>query len=378
MQAPATVERRYYRPELDVVRFLAFSFVFLGHFLPRAPTPHLTGLLKGFAPVYYRSANACIFGVSLFFTLSAFLICELLLREKEATGTVQGKQFYLRRILRIWPLYYLVLALGMVAAFLPGGDPGSVTQIGWYAIFLGAWSTAHFGWINNPVFPLWSVSVEEQFYLLAPWVIKFLNRRLLYGFCVTVILVANASLIHLGRVRAGDDAVWCNVLVQFQCFAVGILLCLVLRGRLPRLAVWQRLSLLATGWLCWLFAVSHHLLGTASMNGAAQKLIEKYALVSLGSIMILLAFLGLNPKLIPRWAIHLGRISFGLYVFHSFSGNIIDAIFPKTSHNPPMFLLRICVAFILTVLFAELSYRFFETPFLQLKKRHAIIESQPV
>lgn len=378
MQAPATVASRYYRPELDVVRFFAFSFVFLSHFLPREPTPHITAFFKGFAPVYFSAANACAFGVSLFFTLSAFLICELLLREKQATGTVQGKQFYFRRILRIWPLYYLALALGLVVAFLPGGDPGSVTQIGWYVIFLGAWSTAHFGWINNPVYPLWSISIEEQFYALAPWVIKFLHRRSLYGFCAAVILVANAALIHLGRIRTGEDAIWCNALVQFQCFAVGILLCLVLRSRLPRFALWQRLPILAGGWLCWLIAASRNLLEIDWMNGSAWRLMAQYALVSLGSVTILLAFLGLNPKLIPRWAVHLGRISFGLYVFHSFSATVVYAVFPGTSHNLPMFLFRMCVAFSLTVLIAELSYRFFETPFLKLKKRHAIIESQPV
>ena len=121
MDAPKPAER-YYRPELDAVRFLAFFLVFLSHTLPSEPNPRIDGILRQFAPVYYASANACMFGLSLFFTLSAFLICELLLRERASTGTVEVKQFYIRRILRIWPLYYFGLMLGVIFALMPSGN----------------------------------------------------------------------------------------------------------------------------------------------------------------------------------------------------------------------------------------------------------------
>ena len=242
-------------------------------------------------------------------------------------------------------------------------------------------STVHFGWIDNPVYPLWSVSIEEQFYLFAPLFVRHLGRRLMLAFCVIIIIAANAYLFYLGRLRANDDRVWPNSFVQFECFAAGMLLSLLLRGRQPRLALWQRLMLFAGSWPCWLLASraqSYSQYGF-SVNAGGCLLIASYALASLGSLMVLVAFLGSRPGLIPGWAIYLGRISFGLYVFHAFAIESVRAVLPRDGAQPaPISALRIGMAFGATVLMAALSYRYLETPFLKIKKRHSLIESRPV
>jgi peptidoglycan/LPS O-acetylase OafA/YrhL len=184
MKAAMTSAGRYYRPELDVVRFLAFLLVFLHHTLPHSDDPRVNHLLKDFAPILYATSDACGFGLSLFFVLSAFLICELLLRECEVSGTVRVKQFYIRRILRIWPLYYFGLLLGVVFALLPGGHRTAISGMGWFAVFMGAWYIATQHTLSSPAAVLWSVSVEEQFYLFVPWIVKYINRKWLYGFCL--------------------------------------------------------------------------------------------------------------------------------------------------------------------------------------------------
>jgi peptidoglycan/LPS O-acetylase OafA/YrhL len=349
-------------------------------------------MLKGFAPALDSLTDACGYGLSLFFTLSAFLICELLLRERESTGTIGIKQFYIRRILRIWPLYFLTLALGVIVAFLPGVQHSEFSGLGWYALFMGAWYCAIHGWINNPVDPLWSISVEEQFYLFAPWIVKFFTRKLLYGFCAALILVANCWLYYLGRVAIKDSRVWANSFVQFECFAAGILLCLVLRGRLPKLALWQRASLLVFSFTC-LFYTCYELNSrfgfTGSRNPGSWHLISGYALAALSCVLILIAFLGADAKLLPRWTIYLGRISFGLYVFHDFAIYTTDHFFigyiSTFKHLPivksfegPIYLLNMSLTLGLTILIAALCYRYFETPFLKMKKRHSVIESEPI
>jgi peptidoglycan/LPS O-acetylase OafA/YrhL len=391
MQPATPSASRYYRPELDVVRFIAFLLVFLHHTLPSTEDPRVAHLLRGFAPAFDAFSDACSFGLSLFFTLSAFLICELLLREREKTGEISVKQFYIRRILRIWPLYYLGLAIGVIFALLPSGETGDMTRIGWFALFMGSWYGATHVPFALPITPLWSISVEEQFYLFAPWVLKYFNRKSLYGFCAALILLSNFWLYFLGRVSATSRGIWFNAFVQYECFAGGILLCLFLRGRLPRLAAWQRMVLLAFSFSCWLNACYelHPIFDRAGeRNPGCLPLIGGYALGTLGCVLLLVAFLGANAKLLPGWAIYLGRISFGLYVFHDFAIYITNHLIIQnlSAHmNPlikslegPIFLLNVGLTLGLTILMAALSYRYFETPFLKMKKRHSVIQSQPI
>jgi peptidoglycan/LPS O-acetylase OafA/YrhL len=379
MQAPKSSSGRYYRPELDVVRFLAFMLIFFHHTLPHYEDPLFDHIFKSFAPLFYASAVACTFGLSLFFTLSAFLICELLLRERESRGAIEIKQFYIRRILRIWPLYYLALGLALIFRFVPGGQPGDLAAIGWLAIFMGAWHTALYGWSGSFVVgPLWSISVEEQFYLFAPWALKCFNRKSLYGFCLLLILAANGWLYYLGRVATSYTRVWCDSIVQFECFAAGILLCLVLRGRMPRIAVWQRLILMCGCFACWVTPCyrMHFFFNGVSDSPGSWGFIAMYALASLGSVLMLVAFLGVNPKLLPGWTIYLGRISFGLYVYHGFALYIMFHLLSPVKN--PVHYLKDSLALGMTILMAAVSYRYFETPFLKMKKRHSIIESQPI
>ena len=117
--------RRFYQPELDGLRFYAFLGVFVCHTLPfdaafyrrfHLPVPALWGAIA-------KSGAA---GVDLFFALSAFLITSLLLREQQQTGGISLRNFYLRRILRIWPLYFLVIAIGAVLASTVAGQKSSL------------------------------------------------------------------------------------------------------------------------------------------------------------------------------------------------------------------------------------------------------------
>jgi peptidoglycan/LPS O-acetylase OafA/YrhL len=381
MQATRPAAGRFYRPELDVVRFLAFLLVFLHHVVPNSNDPRFPAVFKGYSPLVFASSFAFGFGLSLFFTLSAFLICELLLRERESTGTVHVGQFYIRRILRIWPLYYLGLAIGVAVAVLPGGDRRAVAEMGWFGIFMSTWYLASHIGPSSPMNPLWSISVEEQFYLCVPWISKYLSRKLICGFCIMLLLLSNSSLFYLGRTDASGSSIWFNSIVQFQCFAAGILLCLFFHGRVPKLALWRRTTLLVTSGACWFFACYRlHALFTytsTAENPGSWPLIAGYGLGTLGCVLLIVAFLGIDTKLLPGWAIYLGRISFGLYVYHQLALNIAGhiKIGHVTSYAILIYILRIVLALGLDVLMAAVSYRYFEMPFLRMKQRHAYIRS---
>jgi peptidoglycan/LPS O-acetylase OafA/YrhL len=139
--------------------------------------------------------------------------------------------------------------------------------------------------------------------------------------------------------------------------------------------------LLAGTCSCWFYACyGLHARFDNFENPGSWPLIGGYALAVLGCVLVLIALLGVSPKLLPGWAIYLGRISYGLYVYHRLAAYITGKLLigRLASFNSPIYLLKGALALGLTVLMAALSYRYFETPFLKMKKRHAVIESQPV
>lgn len=183
--APAVpaAKAKVFFPNLDGLRFISFLVVFLHHCYLS-----FFSYLETASPVAF-SIQSFLFrygtlGVNFFFVLSGFLITYLLIREKEVTGTIHIGNFYIRRILRIWPLYYLCLLIGFVGfAMLKkmGGELPQESANPWYYIFLAG----NFDYMHTwPVKPdaillsvLWSVCVEEQFYLAWPVILRFVPVR---------------------------------------------------------------------------------------------------------------------------------------------------------------------------------------------------------
>jgi peptidoglycan/LPS O-acetylase OafA/YrhL len=123
-------------------------------------------------------------------------------------------------------------------------------------------------------------------------------------------------------------------------------------------------------------------IGIAGRPIGSGPLMASYALVAFGYCCLLLAFLGLDKRMLPAWAVYLGRISYGLYVFHLLVLDGLKDIFIRLLHIPQlsgtMMLLRAVAGLGLTIVLASVSYRYLESPFLRIKKRHGVIESRPV
>jgi peptidoglycan/LPS O-acetylase OafA/YrhL len=368
---------RFYRPELDALRFFAFLGVYAYHFWghpPTFPTFFVKLLLPGFV---VKVSQAGEFGVDLFFLLSAYLITEVLLREKESRGSLNVGNFYIRRILRIWPLYFAFLAVSLIPVLNPGHTL-TWKHMAMFLLLSGNWSVILLGWpYHSMASPLWSVSVEEQFYLGWAPLVGRLSRRMIVWAAVGMLCVANLTrvVIVLAWPHASKDAIRTNTFARLDPIAVGILLAVLLNGRIPLLRAWQRVALLATGTGI-LIAVGTwcNTLVPRSVSGRLD--LPEFPAVTLGCALIFLSVLGIKTRL-PQWLVYLGKISYGLYVVHILGAFLADAVLVMPG-GLRRAALRHLLSMAFTIGMASLSYHFLETPFLRRKNRFANVPSRPV
>jgi peptidoglycan/LPS O-acetylase OafA/YrhL len=377
----AAAERvRFYRPELDVLRFAAFVAVFFCHLLPGDPPPQVRGLSSVIWKSILAVRDAGNFGVCIFFLLSSYLITELLRRERIETNATHLRSFYMRRVLRIWPLYFVVLSVFVVGGTLWPSlhmQPGRVVA---YALLVGNWYMVFYPLTSGPLRHLWSISVEEQFYLTWPFMIKVGGMR-----CVKTIslalLPASYLTIFIGSIYQShlDVTVWLNSLVQFQFFALGALLAIHLSGGSLDLSRRSRAAMLLAGMVSWLVASGVFGIKRAGFTPHPAAMCAGYAAAALGSVLIFLAVLGIASGRLPRSLVYLGKISYGLYVFHEMGLSISHSIRKAVglaSHTPLLFLLNTAASLAITILLAMLSYKYLEYPFLRLKRRFTFVESR--
>jgi peptidoglycan/LPS O-acetylase OafA/YrhL len=352
---------RFYRPELDLLRFFAFVCVFIAH------SPHAMHL----GWMMDAGSNA----VCLFFLLSAFLITELLLREQDSTGSIHLRAFYIRRILRIWPAYLLGVGAGVLAGtFIPAWRV-PLGAIPWLLLGVANIYIQKHGWMQNPLNPLWSLAIEEQFYLILPVVAKFGGRTGLRTCALVCFPVAYLELGRQAHLHASPNVViWPNSFVQFQFFAVGILIALTLHNREWTISDRTRWVLLFGG-ILGLVAVEKiaNLHRTLPISGSM--LCAGYLSVLLSCVLLFLAFYNMRVNA-SGILVQLGRISYGLYIYHVF-------FLPLTAVLPlpltlPGTLLRMVCAFGLTILAALLSWHIVEKPFLRLRHRFTFIPNRSV
>jgi len=351
----------YYRPELDALRFLAWLLVFVHH-LPEPGRPYLNTL---------RLAGA--FGLPIFFCLSAYLIITLLLKEKDRTGTVRLSWFAARRMLRIWPLYFGILAVGWVLGRICPSIHLSVKEIALFCVMLGnVWMLRH-GWAGSPSAIVWSVSIEEQFYVAIPMLMRAGGRRAIAVCCFLALCSAYIVLVWV-HLRREDPVVaaWANTFVQFQFFAAGGLLALIYARWEVRISLWIRLVLFGGSLLA--FWIAAPIWGSYS----GPRLLGAYLLALIGTCGILVATLYV-PVSPPPLLVYLGRISYGLYVFHT---TVLWFVFDSGFRALQSYTLShryqgTLLAVMLTVGCASVSYQFIERPILRLKDRFGVIRSSP-
>jgi peptidoglycan/LPS O-acetylase OafA/YrhL len=345
-------------PGLDGVRALAVVGVVWHHAGPGgAALPSLPFALN---------LNGFL-GVDLFFVLSGLLITGLLLREHARSGRISLTKFYMRRSLRIFPLYYAVLAL-LTLYFAGAAASGSsqrslfLHDLPWLLTYTSNWVP-----IRELMGITWSLSTEEQFYLAWPPLLAWLGRRALWPLLIFLSLnqALNLGLLN-GLWPALDHARHELAILQatFTPILLGVLLAFALDSP-PQRAALQRLTAGPAG-AAWLLLLAVLACWPGDIQGWPRLAFHVVATVSLAGIV-------LHPSSrvvsVLEWKplAFVGMVSYGIYLLHMLVLDVAQRALSRWHVDLPGALFMAC--FIGTVALAALSYRFFERPLLRLKDR---------
>jgi peptidoglycan/LPS O-acetylase OafA/YrhL len=373
-------------PALDGIRGLAILLVLAGHFTAyggfRAEVAvdrayHLIAMLGGV-------------GVDLFFVLSGFLITGILVDAKG--GDRFFRNFYMRRVLRIFPLYYGALVFFFVVLpWFRAGDPdldALLAEQGWYWSYLANVRMAFHGWpAFHSIGHFWSLAVEEQFYIVWPLVVFLFRRRSLLVICAACV-VASLGFRTLSWWVGYHPMINVLTVNRMDALAAGAFMALLARGpgRMARLTRWAPLLAGVTGGVLLAMILWTH--------GWVPKM-PVYRTV--GRSLLALFFAGLlivaitSPRrtLLGRFFTHrvlifFGVYSYGIYVIHhpfiifmqeaGFSVRLVPPLFG--SYLPGQMLVHL-VATTVCVGLALASYHLYEERFLNLKRYFAYRSSPP-
>ena len=376
MAPSAKPYHRFYVPALDGLRLVAFLMIFWTHtmqgpFVDASPPIPLYGA--------FRLAGA--YGVPVFFVLSAFLITRLLRMEMARDGKIDIRAFYVRRTLRIWPLYFLIVGIAiahwaLVVHHVPGGAVVSL------ATFTANWYRGFLGPIDSFAAVLWSVSVEEQFYLVWPFLVARLSvpalRGLSVGMIVAALVFRVAVVVAEGRgifpVKSAYDGMWHASTSHLDALGLGTLLALGAE-RLPRLAGWRWYGAFAGCFAAMVLEAQWFPLAFRSTPFTLAIPVGYTVVPFAAAGMVALALVSQGSVLERPWAVHLGRLTYGLYVFHLLVIYVVDS--NALRHRIGGGLARFLVVFGASYALAWLSYRFYERRFLRLKGRFERVDSRP-
>jgi peptidoglycan/LPS O-acetylase OafA/YrhL len=315
------------------------------------------------------------FGVTIFFTLSGFLITYLLLKEKEKTGIIDVRKFYIRRVLRIWPLYFVYL---IIVICLNG-----ISTVQWPILFVllmipnlrnsfaGITNTAVGNYnLTFMTGHYWSLGVEEQFYAFWPWIIKKSKRLLQILILFPLVYLFMKILLRL--FHAPNGIITFFNYTRFGCLAIGALGAYLYFNNSSKFNYWfTKKELEICSWL---------LLLIVAFNKFHLTSIIDHEIISVMTLIIIMNQIN-NPRKIVNLENKafdfLGKISFGLYVYNPLIIYLMAFIInPFAIEN--IVLKQFLIYFLVVpavVLTAYLSYEYFEKIFLKLKYNYAVIES---
>lgn len=342
-------------PSLDGIRAISVAIVLVGHML---------------LPVSLVGVSAL--GLKIFFFLSGFLITRLLLAESKSSGKISLSDFYIRRLLRLYPVIVVYVTLVVVVTLARGQPFNGIDVVSVFLYFVN-YLVIHYDSLGQtmtlPVSMLWSLSVEEHFYLLAPLALVLVRGDARKMLIVAVAIAAISLCLRLIYAHVVPDLV--NTLhlywrseTRFDCIAFGVMLaCLTELERGRKLLAWLTTRRAFIGGACLMlasFAIRDHY-----FQNTWRFTIQGIALFPLvAGVVFGQPFAMVNRVLNTAPFIWVGALSYSLYVWHGGTtflfGRLIDAL-------PPALLpiTELAISFLLAIV----SYYAIERPVVGLRKR---------
>ncbi len=369
----STGEKKIYFEYLDVIRFIAaFMIVIVHAYEALAGWDNQIISLPGgkFIDNFLRNLTV---GVNVFFLISGFLITYILLEEKKRYKTIYIKKFIIRRTLRIWPLYYFLIAIAPLLIFWLGEK----THPNYWA------NSLFFGNIDiikteKWIFPFahfWSICIEEYFYLVWPFIILFIPRKhLLTTFSLIIFGTILFRIYTSYTMQYPWYTIYLHNFSKVDTLVIGAIGAYFYSHKPFHFKLTKSVRILLFMSLIISMMISH-IMSWESLFAAGFK---KYFYISI--IAVLLLDYNFNPKfkhlLKKKSPIHyLGKVSYGIYMY----GNILlpillqKVIWPFHIQNIWLFFLIISVVSIIVPI---ISYELFEKQLLKLSKRFRVIETE--
>jgi peptidoglycan/LPS O-acetylase OafA/YrhL len=365
---------------LNTLRFIAASLVVLHHSATIGRKYELFNI-ENFS-LFRNGANA----VSFFFVLSGFLITYLLLKEKNQTKTISIKSFYLRRVKRIWPLYFLLIFIGTI--FLPFffsifnidyQMPYTLSQTWYYFLFFFP-ILVLFNYGNHFLEPLWSIGVEEVFYLIWAPLFKFIKKSLIPILFIIAIKLSLSIYIQIQGIDTSTNLFAFLIHnYSFETMAIGALGAYLLFTTPPYKSletsilfakpIKYLIYLIVIIYLCFNINIDNCVWNFVFKTPVLSPLI-----ISLLYLYIIISYtLSFKEKKENKTLFFLGEISYGIYMYHMGVMFFVVLIFSKLKAFIPNSLLIITfliVVFLLTIVIFSLSKRYFENFFLRKKEKN--------
>lgn len=382
MQSELNQKGTVYFMNLDIFRFIAaFMIVMLHGFegwhgwfgYPGFMTAGDYKTLTKPAEFLNRAISNLGFGVDMFFLISGFLITFLLIKEYEESGGINLKKFYMRRILRIWPLYYFVIIIApLIVHWL-----GETTTPNYLmtALFLNNFETIKTEQWIYPFSHFWSICIEEHFYLFWPLFIKFLPKKRLPEFFCSVLFL---SILFRSYVFMTNPYPWMplflNTLSRCDVLAIGSLIGYLhyykpLQIKVPFSV---RMTLYLIFFLCFFIDPMN------AWDTFFLAVFKKYFYVLIcGFAMYNYMF---NPD--ARFKIktnnffhYLGKVSYGIYIYHNVLILIIikKILIDYNIHNIYAYILLLIGG---SIIIPVISYELIEKPFLKLKRKFEVVRTR--